>query len=225
MRRFIRLIVGVLAALLLAASCSGADPEILQVYWQLNVVEDLRLGATYERLSVFVHADDADGIDDLDKLYLIRDEDRLYWELETGSWNTRSLREELWLGTNGMVMPAGDPVPRGNYRVLMVDAAGDRDETELYVNTRSIDPDTLSIPSLKVSGQAISVDTAHTSTAVWAFDQQGNLLYSPPVAPGPTTLSRLLPNVAHRNAAASLHIVAYDNSLGVGLISGPYPVQ
>ncbi len=224
MRRLLPVVCCALAVLL-AASCSGAHPEILQVYWQLNLVEDLRLGATYERLSVFVHADDGDGTDDLDKLYLIRDQDRLYWELDTSSWDSRTVREELWIGTNGMVMPAGTPVPRGGYRGLMGDAAGDRGETELYVNTRSIDPDTLDFPGLEISGEAISVETAYPSTAVWAFDQQGNLLSSPVAEPGPTTLSRLLPNTAHRNAVAALHIVAYDDSLGVGLVSGPYPVQ
>ena len=55
-----------LYALFQLLSCTGEAPQIKQVFWQLNISHDPAVDRRGEYLSLFVHVDDGDGIDDID---------------------------------------------------------------------------------------------------------------------------------------------------------------
>ena len=64
-----------LAALL---SCTVAPPQVLDSRVEMQLVDDRDLGRVYPQLSVFLLAEDGDGVGDLELRYVIHDESRLY---------------------------------------------------------------------------------------------------------------------------------------------------
>jgi hypothetical protein len=119
----VRRLYPLLFALLLPA-CVGKPPEILRLQWQLVLVSDQELGREFITLSLFVRPNDPDGFDDLAELYLINDEQELFWKLPSDSWQ-KSAGTEPWIGSNGVRLPDGSPLPAGEYRVLLRDVGGD----------------------------------------------------------------------------------------------------
>ncbi len=91
--------------------------------WQVTLVDDRELDAHYTALSLFVRPDDPDGFDDLAELYLIDDQEELFWRLDPDTWQ-KSGSGDSWIGSNGLVLPDGAPLPAGEYRLLLRDLAG-----------------------------------------------------------------------------------------------------
>lgn len=136
------------ATLLLAslASCTVSPPTVVDRRMSLQYVDDRDLDRRYEQLSVFVHAQDGDGIGDLEFLYVIHDESRLYWKLSADNWQRVEEGGSVWIGSSGLTRAEYGPVPRGRYRIIVIDRAGERDETALD----------LSAPRLSVDGASSS---------------------------------------------------------------------
>ncbi len=121
--------LGLCAALVLSvalAGCETSAPELYDLQWLLVDFDDRDLDRRYERLSVFVRAADADGLDDLDELYVIHDGGELFWRATADTW-TRDQRDgATWIGAASLAMPGEQPFPAGDYRVLLIDAGGER---------------------------------------------------------------------------------------------------
>src|SRR6056297_741174 len=123
------------AALLLAGSCSGQPPELAQLFWQLNVVYDTGASTQYEELTLFVHAEDADGLQDIDQLELLHNQQELLWSFDSAQWRMVEREGESWIGTNGIRKSAARILPRGEYRVKLSDKAGEAAETAFIVSS------------------------------------------------------------------------------------------
>ena len=130
-----RAAAGVTAALGLCAAlglslalpgCETSAPELYELQWLLVDFDDRDLDRRYERLSVFVRAADADGLDDLDELYVIHDGGELFWHATADTWTRDERGGATWIGAAALAMPGEQPFPAGAYRVLLIDTGGER---------------------------------------------------------------------------------------------------
>ena len=74
-----------------ASGCSRSAPEILEVFHRVNFYMDRELELTYPKLSLFIIAEDPDGYDDLDVLYLVHDGSERFWTLDRDEWQKRNM--------------------------------------------------------------------------------------------------------------------------------------
>lgn len=126
-REYIRpfLILSVICILLF--SCSGADPVVyklettLQVWWHYP-------HKYQERLLVQILADDDDGFDEIYEVYVINDESEVYWRSNQDEWDLVESEGNTWIVLNNIVTDDGSNIPRGEYRVVLLDLSGYRDE-------------------------------------------------------------------------------------------------
>jgi len=119
-------IVGAACAMLAATlvfSCGGNAPEIALVEWRVEL-RPSKEGA-YESLSAFASLRDEDGIDDIVELHLVHDGESFAWSLTNAEWTKRREGADDWIGAAGLTRPDYGPMPRGEYRIVAVDAAGE----------------------------------------------------------------------------------------------------
>ena len=240
-----------LAALGGLAGCSGSPPEVKQVFWQLNVVHDLNSGQQYEELSLFVLADDNDGITDLAEIVLFHPDKELVWELEPDEWQQVERDSETWIGTTGVTAGYSDLVPRGEYRVKVSDKAGEYVETSFIVSPDivglqrgSLSPDRFprlrsTTPSRRTGEQptgpeivlservAIHTDLSEVLVSLYAPD--GNFMRSEIIQANPSAddgPAVILQNLQSRwQNAQTVWIQGYRRQQGFGVVSGPYRLR
>ena len=135
-----RSVVGLCAALLLIAACESSPPDIVELDLTLYELTDRELGRTYEVVSLFVNADDLDGLEDLDRLYLIHDDAELFWSTGSDSWLQQESADGAWVGAPRLAMPNRAAFPAGTYRVVLVDVAGESAERQLSLPRRRSAP-------------------------------------------------------------------------------------
>ena len=131
-----RAAAGCIAALVLivvVAGCETSAPELYELQWVLVDFDDRELDRRYERLSVFVRAADADGLEDLDELYVVHDGGELFWRATADTWTRDERDGATWIGAASLAMPGEQPFPAGEYRVLLIDAGGERDTARFAI--------------------------------------------------------------------------------------------
>jgi hypothetical protein len=118
---------------LLTASCSSAEPEILQI--DLRVVATLtrETGEVRERLSVFADVYDQDGPEDLAWVVVEYPDLGLGWVLEEERLVYEKRGERHWYGSADLTVPGTSRVPRGTVRVVAGDLAGRSATREIRV--------------------------------------------------------------------------------------------
>ena len=152
--------LGLIAALVLIAALSGCEtspPELYELQWVLVDFDDRELDRRYERLSVFVRAADADGLEDLDELYVIHDGGELFWRATADTWTRDERDGATWIGAASLAMPGEQAFPAGEYRVLLIDAGGERDASRFVIpEQRRSTP----LPEVRQSGATFAVSGA-----------------------------------------------------------------
>lgn len=134
MRRLVGCAVFASAVLALLSACSAAPPDLVRIDARLEHVHDLDRDLWYEQIVLFALVRDQDGFGDIEQLYLLHDDEQLYWRLDGESWIDQRLSGEDWIGTAGLVMASGLPLPRGSYRVVVLDAGGQQDERRIWID-------------------------------------------------------------------------------------------
>ncbi len=129
-----------LAAGALLAGCSTHPPELLRVQAQQVLVNDPQRGPVYPALSLFAQVNDADGLEDLQELYLISDSQQLFWRLDAQTWTRVQQGSDNWVGSNQLALPDRRFLPAGEYRVLLMDLGGGQAEQTLYLNAPAEEP-------------------------------------------------------------------------------------
>ncbi len=148
------LVLANLGVSLLVSGCSAAPPQLVRVEARLEHVHDLDRGVWYEQVVLFALVRDEDGFADIEQLFLLNDEHQLYWRLDGEEWTHERRSGEDWIGMAGLVMAEGEGFPRGLYRVVVLDAAGQQDEQRVLIDSPRRDE--LS-PQLPVIGNAVVV--------------------------------------------------------------------
>ena len=211
-------------AILWLGSCTGEAPRIVQVFWQLNAVQDRAAESLYESLTLFVHVEDADGAEDLATIYLLHDRDELFWQLDSDEWARHEESDEVWVGSNDISMPTNEGFPRGRYRLEVVDQAGERDRSEIYLSAEPIALSEIRFPEAQVTDGAVTIRSLREEHSLWFYDS-GDL----PLKVFPTNARRVpldsVLNQRDRESARTLYLYVYDETMGIGIISGPYELQ
>jgi hypothetical protein len=214
-----------LAASILAAglmsSCAGKPPEILRVLWQVTLVDDRELDASYVALSLFIKPSDPDGLDDLAELYLINDAEDLFWRLNPDNWQ-KSGSGEPWFGSNGLGLPDGSPFPAGEYRLLLRDLGGESAEQTLQLPAVGLAELQRLVPRVEVREGEIRVQGRGLARQLWLYDAKGNYLTIRPLPGNSQSVVDLL--AAHPQLAGGFRFKVYTASgrQSIGALSGPY---
>ena len=202
--------------LILLSGCSENPPVIDQVYWQVNLLNDINAGSVYETFTLFLLVTDPDGIEDISSLYLINDREELFWKMSSDNWVIKENQENTWIGSNLITMHDRSPFPSGNYRVIIIDEAGEREEYSFIVKNSGFQPDTGEFPTFSQSG---SQGIAGSNTdVVWQYNNDGTLLYEK--YPGGKSLT-----IPVSDDTGWIYLYRYDRIKGVGLVSGPYTIR
>lgn len=198
---------------LVLGSCSESAPKISQTFWQVNLVHDQKTGKNSQTLTIFVMASDDDGIDDMDKMYVINDEHQLYWEISGSSLRMEKYGEnEVWMGSHFITMPSPEePLPSGTYRIMLLDSSGERAKTSVVVrNNIKGAPDKW--PTLTKTGGGVQVDGK--ADYVWGLQSDGTFGGEFQVKPG------IISTGSKR--FSWYYLYSYLQDQGYGLICGPF---
>ena len=215
----------VIAALLLFVliSCSGAVPEIGQIVWQVNFLRTPLESSGHQELSVFMLIEDEDGIGDIESIYLIHDESELFWKLNPGIWKQKVLGGKNWIGSNSIRMNDRSILPAGNYRLVVIDKAGERDTRDFNISRKMLDvKNSENIPELLI-GPDIVIKSKFPDNTLWIYDEAMQILKNIKIENGKINMEII--NNDTSNKARWVTVYSFDTENGIGLIRGPYPLQ
>jgi hypothetical protein len=205
-----------LIAALCASSCGNKLPEVAAVEWRIESRPSAH-GAAYESLSVFGSIKDEDGLDNVLELWIVNDASALAWKLTNEDWTKASEGGDTWMGGSSLATPELGPLPRGAYRLVAFDAAGQR--AELAFGVSGAFP-SRAAPSLSYSSREgrLAIRSGWPETLALAFDATGALLASSPAPAQAAALSEVFgQDIALR--AASLGAYGYEPSARMGSFS------
>lgn len=203
-------------ALALALSCSSSPPEIVSLAVRLIVVTTDPGGARDERLSVFASVADAQGVGDVEYLYVVHDGDELCWTMGPSEWRRSDDGSSVWLGANSLDAP-GTTIPRGSYRLILIDKAGERAERSFSLSA----PETSAYdtPSLRLSGTTVVVATPYPTNTAFFLDAGGNVTHTAAIAKGSTALDSLWPEGKWRTEADYIAVYGLEPKAEIGFFS------
>lgn len=219
MRKFL------LVLILAAFSCSPSRPRILQTFSQLNYTWDKSWDAPSETLTLFVHPENTDGLEQIDSLYIVHDEGEVYWTLAPETWTRLDRPGETWIGGNLLRIPGVSLLPRGNYRVLLTTRSGEKERTTFTIDSEPLTSFAGTWPQLSVVRGEAFVSQAPPSYALWAYGTEGRLLTQIVMDLPRFPLEVIQANPAVSGSATRIWIYWMDEKLGVGVQTGPFPLN
>ncbi len=214
--------VGVAGLLCLLAACEVAAPEAHELFWKRVVFADLRQGRTYETLTLFARVSDADGLDDLDALYVMNDDAQLFWRLTPEVWVVDRSDSGTWIGSTALAMPSDEPLPAGVYRVIVQDIAGQTAEESFRV-TGSTGPEArrhVEAIDVAIDANELTVTGPFASYEVWLYGSAGTRVAAAAFAER-IDLESALPEGMLADELL-LYVYAEPPDDGSGYLSGPY---
>ena len=220
--KFLFYIFVIIAILQYSLSCTDNPPQIIEVSWQINLCYDLLSGTKYEKLSIFVSADDEDGHNDLDELYIINDELELFWQIDSESWEKSMQGDELWVGTNSFTMPDASSLPPGKYRVLIRDLGGNTEETSITIRNKNITPYTAIYPVAEVEDNKIKITGIYSEYEIWFYDRNAQFITNYPLTGKEIELAIISIKYPTLKDNIMFYLYAHDSNNDCGLITGPY---
>ncbi len=212
------------ATLLLFMNCTSKPPEILQLFHKVTLIEDLEQNHSYFALSLFVHATDADGFEDLEEIYLISDAEELFWKIDSDSWVESGSGDEIWIGSNEIRMPGGSPLPEGEYRVLLKDVGGDSDERTIYIPGMPARASRL-IPKVQIKEGEIRVTGAADAYTLWISKPNGQFVRTWPLEGHSLSVQEIMRQDGSLRAGFALTVYAEFPDGELGVRTGPYAIR
>lgn len=207
----------------LFCACESSAPEIVDVQWQINVINNLDTHSFAETLSFFVYAKDDDGESDLESVYLMHDDSEQYWYWTKDKWMTQKDNGETWIGSSDIVMPDNSPIPRGDYRALVYDASGAKAEFPFKLDTVVINPSRVKFPSISASNGIVTIDTNLENIYALLYNKSKRLMDSSLIEFDKMEILSFPKNVELTRASGNmLYLYAFDSRKGYGVISGPF---
>jgi hypothetical protein len=127
-----------------------------------------------ERFSFFVIAEDDDGIENLEELYLYHDREGLRWSLSAADWITFEEGDKTWIGSRAIAM-AGEPsLPRGQYRAVLINKGGAQTE-RLFSFDAPAEP-RYPFPRLQVDEGNYTIASRYPEHFLICYDGEGSLI-------------------------------------------------
>lgn len=160
--------------LLLAAaglfSCSGAAPKI--IYGFIELVYYPGREKPEERLSFFVLPEDDEGVENLSELYLYHDKEGLRWLFNSDDWISHEEEGKAWIGSRNIAMYDRNlPLPRGQYRAVLVNRGGESVERRFTFDSPETPP--YEFPVLTVGDGTYHIESRYPVNHIVAYDQEG----------------------------------------------------
>ena len=170
---FFRFCLGGVLLLLpaLFPSCSRSEPAI--TYGFISLVYYQGLERPEERFSFFVIPDDDDGIENLADLYLYHDQEQLRWYIPSEDWIAYEQDGQTWIGTRSIAMTGDEPLPRGQYRAVLVNKGGEQSE-RLFSFDAPGEP-RFPFPFIALSEGRYRIDSQYPVNRFICYDEQGNI--------------------------------------------------
>ena len=207
-----------LASTAAVVSCSGHPPELAAVEYRLALRPlDPKGVRIAEQLSVFAAARDEDGFKDLAALHILNDESEYLWTLTSETWTRNDRSKETWVGGTGLSTPEGGALPRGLYRVVLEDLAGDSVQTSFTLGA-GIEK-AASFPVILKDGTLVSVSSRYDRTELYFLDSGGTVRRAVEAPREPTSLDRLYGSSGWTDEVVSLIAYAYDAERNLGIFS------
>lgn len=197
-------------------SCGGKPPEVSAVEWRLET-RPSEQGSPFESLSAFGSLKDEYGLDNIEEIWIVHDESAFAWKLTSAEWTKAEEGTDNWIGGSSLATPELGPLPRGKYRFVAIDAAGQKAELPFEITGDFPDKQT---PSLSYSskGGSLSIRSDWTETLALAFDAAGALLGSAAAPDKATTLAELFgEGIVDRIAMVGAY--GYEPALKIGTFS------
>ena len=213
----------------LAGACSNSQPQIPQITTQVNRVWSPPSSAWEERLTVFVQVTNGDGLEVLDRVQIVNDEDRLVFILDKSNWTRVERTGETWFGANNLRVPGGH-VSVGNWRILVSTRAGLQVESPFVIPPAAPNASNSSNYALRFNKPA-NPQKAFTFTGfpadvlVWALGAQGEVLGQWKTTNNSFLLAQVVPLPALQARVKSLILYSYDKIRGQGVEAGPFEVK
>jgi hypothetical protein len=196
---------------LLVFSCGSKPPSVATVEWRLESRPN-PAGGDYESLSAFASIVADEGVDNISELWVVNDANALSWKLTSADWTKPNSGSDNWLGGSALAQADFGPLPRGEYRMIAIDAAGQRAEASFQISGAFPDR---APPRASYEEGKLSVVSSWPETLVLAFDAVGSLIASPAAPKGGASLAGAFgADIAGR--AASVGAYGYDPSLKMG---------
>ncbi|MCQ2604148.1 MAG: hypothetical protein MJ215_03780 [Spirochaetia bacterium] len=215
--KFISIIILVFAF----CGCNENPPEIRQVFWQFNVFHDQETGGSCETLSLYVLADDKDGTNDIESMYLINDAEELYWKISGSDLHIESYGDsETWIGCSnirisGCISGTGEllpdsHIPDGPCRIILIDSSGERDETSVTLKNgiQTLDH---KWPALTRNGNVCTV--SGDADFIWGFSADHTFVSEFSGKSEQTITNKTIKN---------FYLYRFLPEQGIGLINGPF---
>ena len=217
------LIAFFLLTLFLSIGCDSSEPEILDVQWQINIIERRDKTLYEENLCIFVSVKDEDGEGDLESLFILHDSSELYWKFSKDSWTASKSDGEYWIGSSDIVMPDGSAIPRGEYRIVVYDASGAKSVFPIKIDTVVINPKRIPFPSIKGENSMISLESKLENVFAILFDQNSRFIDTFVIEYDKNLLEQF-PRYRDLSLQSKnqLFLYVWDSRKGYGVMSGPY---
>ena len=178
MKSFFQKLLSALLAVLVSGlslgffSCSRAEPRIL--YGFIELVYYPGRERPEERYSFFILPDDDDGMENLLELYLYHDREGLRWLISSEDWLEHEENEQTWIGSRNIAMPGGAPMPRGQYRAVLVNKGGEKTERTFTFDGPIVPPHPF--PRFTIDGGIYRIVSGYPINRLICYDQQGRTI-------------------------------------------------
>ena len=153
-------------------SCSQTEPRIPFGFIELVYYQDV--GGPIERFSFFIIAEDDDGMENLGDLYLYNDYEQLRWHLSSDEWVTFIEDGKTWIGTWSIANDENDTLPRGQYRVVLLNKGGEKAERLLTFDAP--EQPRLPFPTLEIDQGQYTVSSLYAKNQLVCYDDSGSFL-------------------------------------------------
>jgi len=195
------------AALALAiglVSCGSEAPELIATEWRLE--DRPAKEASYESLSVFVNVKDGNPAEDLESIEVVNDEEGLSWKITDLSWTVQKSGADSWIGAADLASADYRPLPRGIYRIVVTNLAGQRTESSFSLPPAQVGKPA---PTLKNEAGRLRVETTWPRTYLLAYNAAGLLVNARELASGSYEITSLY-KAATLDRASSFAAYGYD---------------
>ena len=160
-------------------SCSREEPEIVFVFIELVYYSE-RDNNPEERYSFFIIPEDDDGVDNLSELYLYHDREGLRWLITSDDWITHEEGGITWIGSRSIAMFDDSPLPRGQYRAVLVNRGGESTERRFTFDGPVTPPHPF--PTLTISEGNYQIDSQYPLNHFVGYDLQGRVIQTLTIA-------------------------------------------
>lgn len=195
-------------ASLVLISCTGAPPEATYAQLVLTYTEDRQREEIYEQLTIRVHVQDPDGIDDVETLHVSHDGEGYVWTFDEEKWSRRQEGGTELFVLEGLVSPDGSPLPRGEYRIIAVDSAGHRTEITESIESDPRDSEDLAFPRLELDDDELTVLGDHNEVRVIGYEGEDRRVGELELSGGETRSVARIDWLADRIEEVSLFAIA-----------------